>query len=318
MEGLMRVKIVKTLQIILMLTLIFISGCTGETQSQSATETTAPTSTVTVAPSATSTRRPTAKPSATPIIFPTYEPISQDEMIAWLDEKLSQPECKLPCFWGITPGETTVQDAYEIVAPYARNIFSFGADTGSKNEGFGFDFDILPYSPGDTIYSFGFNFIGDEIDYLSTSDLINYPTYSVQHILAQHGAPEEIWMEAWSSGPSWDNAPRGATFILYYPSQHFLLKYSEGSDDQIVTEDSVICCLNKWVEVVTWSSSNAETTDNFYREYFTSDFRPFLHLEDVTGMNPEAFYETFVNTTGDVCIETPLDTWLSSKSGEYD
>lgn len=86
----MRVKIIKIMQIILMLALIFISGCTGETQSQPATETTAPSSTVTVVPSATSTKRPTAKPSTTPTQAPTATPTATVEPADGTPEKYLQ------------------------------------------------------------------------------------------------------------------------------------------------------------------------------------------------------------------------------------
>ncbi len=310
---------IKLFIITLLLTLVFLSSCTGEIQPQTATETTEPMNTETIAPTVTSTKRPTQAPTATPIVFPTYEPVTQDEMVAWLDEKLSQPECDLPCLWGITPGETTVQEAYQIVAPYATDITTFESNTGSNTSGFLFYFSILPYSPGDPLYDFSFNFIEDEIVYLEMSDLRNYSNYSIQNILAQYGPPEEIWMEAWSRDPTWDNRQRYSTFLLYYPSQQFSLEYFEGPDGQIITEDSVISCFTRAGRLVTWVANNADEIKNDYHErYFFREIGPFLQLEDVTGMSPDEFYGTFINTIGEVCIETPLDTWLYEKSGEFD
>ena len=309
---------------ILLLILIVLTACgipepEIETVSTNDSISVSPTRTCTTPVLSTPSIQPTEGLTAIPITFPTYEPITQEVMVAWLDEKLSNPECDLPCLWGITPGETNVLHAYQIIAQIATSTTQFTDYSESDKSGFRFYFDILPISPGDPYYRYGFEYVGNEVVFLTMSDIWSYSSYSIQNILKQYGPPEEIWLEAWSPDPAWDDQKRGSTFIFYYPSQRFLIKYSQSEDEQIITKDSVTCCIAKAIELNTWSDSNAQKIDDFYREnYLFREIRPFLQLEDVTGMSPEEFYETFVNTTGDVCVETPLDIWLSSKSGEFD
>ena len=96
-----------------------------------------------------------------------------------------------------------------------------------------------------------------------------------------------------------------------------MINYWEGESE--VTGNYVKICLDKGPNIISWSENYAEIEEAYLeKNYLLSAVRPSLPLEDVTGMTPEEFYDTFVNTTGEVCIETPLETWLASKSGEFD
>ena len=262
------------------------------------------------------TETPTLEPESTPINFPTYEQIDQDVLKNWLYEKITQPECNLPCFWGITPGETTVIEAYQILAPYASETNS--QVIGSK---FLFYYFISPSSYDDPVLylEYSGDKMNDKVNNLFFSDLSTYSSYSVQSILVEYGPPDDIWIKAWSPDPDYDDTPRGTSFILYYPSQQFMIQYWQSPDNGEISGNSVISCFDNGPSITSWSKKFIEEeSENIIKNHLLGKVRPYLRLEDVTGMSPEEFFETFVNTTGDVCVETPLDIWLSSKSGEFD
>ncbi len=104
-----------------LLFIAIVSGCAQPVQgtptlfpvipTASVTETIAPkTATPTLAPSATSTRIP-----ATPTDVPTL-PV-EDARQRLLDLLANNGNCQLPCLWGITPGESSYQDARSILLP---------------------------------------------------------------------------------------------------------------------------------------------------------------------------------------------------------
>ena len=296
--------------------LILLSGCQFENSFPlENTEIVIPTNTKTVPILSTSTETTIAELTPTPIIFPTYEPASQDELGIWLDEKLIQPECDLPCAWGVTPGLTRALDAYNIGAPFATRIYFDELKSGYHS--ISFHYDKYPIAYDDPSFSFSFGYKETYIAFAQLWDLSAYSIYDIQNILDKYGPPEEIWVRAWSPDPGWDNLSRASSIIFLFPSQHFMIEYWEGESE--IVGEFVRTCLDKGPNITSWSKDYADFEKTYLEEnYFLSDVRPYLRLEDLTGITPKVFYETFVNTTGDVCIETPLDTWLSSKSGEFD
>ena len=91
----------------------------------SPTHTLTPTATFTIAP----THTPT--PSSTPTAIPT---LSIEDAHARLLELLADNGgCRLPCLWGIMPGETTYQEGQVLLAPFAgiSNFTAFKSGIGN-------------------------------------------------------------------------------------------------------------------------------------------------------------------------------------------
>src|SRR5262245_28586986 len=82
------------------------------------THTPLPTST----PTFTSTPTPTQTPLPTWTPRPTLPP-AQAEALA-LDLLTHNADCRLPCWWGFTPGQTSWQVARSFLATFASNIYS--------------------------------------------------------------------------------------------------------------------------------------------------------------------------------------------------
>lgn len=59
---------------------------------------------------------PTREPKATAIPVPTLTDSEESELLSSL--MLSNGDCELPCWWGIEPGITTEQDAWDLIESY--------------------------------------------------------------------------------------------------------------------------------------------------------------------------------------------------------
>lgn len=113
---------------VLLFLLLFVVGCTATTMDCSATIAASVTQTATKQATATVTRKPTATVTPTKTLYPTamVEPTNESrptlaaedaqQFEAWLQERQAVNEnCRFPCWWGITPGESTWED---VVAMY--------------------------------------------------------------------------------------------------------------------------------------------------------------------------------------------------------
>ena len=105
-------KSISFLYLLLMIALAF-SGCAPAGSTTMPTQVETPvTSATSIPPTSTSTFIPTA--IVIPTMPPTLEPEQAKETIRTL---LQQPvDCVAPCFWGIMPGQTTLQEASNIFA----------------------------------------------------------------------------------------------------------------------------------------------------------------------------------------------------------
>ncbi len=99
----------KTLLSMLFLPYI-LSACLSQPEISLQTHTPSPTQGV--------TNTPAARPTHTPIFVPTLALEKQQEFYEFLARNGG---CELPCLWGITPGETSIYDALEMIRRFVVN-----------------------------------------------------------------------------------------------------------------------------------------------------------------------------------------------------
>lgn len=293
--------------IIIALSLMFIPciliGCTNDQRLI-----TPATSTSTTLSDTTKTVTATIKPSATLTGTATQEPLSEEEITAWLTDKIYHPECELPCIWGITPGETSWQQAYEIIAPYASEIDPFDSYDDDNEKYFNFYFfEFLPHEIKYNSFYVGFGYDQTEVFEVSINGLTDVPDYSIQSLLTQYGMPEEIWVYAYSAVPYEDEFPRPSMFYVYYPDYNFLALYTAAAGS--IENGMIRNCIDYGPDIDVWSENHEADFLDFLQERLTTFFGPFLTLEEAVGMSVDEFYEAYKDEAGEVCVLTPVDLW---------
>ena len=159
-------------------------------------------------PKITPTIQPLPLLSETPLITPTptldylFMPKKGPsfEQQVRLFEALKDNNCELPCYLGITPGQTTWQEAKLKLESYG-NVF-YGPDRSEKS----------------LAYDFRMVFLGSHVIILNIEDNIvqriflsiinhdesmyydNWSKYSIHHTLIQLGAPDDIFINANEDG----------------------------------------------------------------------------------------------------------------------
>ncbi len=230
--------------------------------------------------------------------------------------------CQLPCLWGITPGESTLQDAQLLLFPFGNITKSTRSD--SKNIMVAFDYvednitTIINLSFSADMNSAAISKIYFKARALDESiedpNLINvYDSskfgestnyYSLPQILNDHGLP-------YSAIISVHQAKDFLLFnlLLVYPINGIVVIYS--TSPQVINNNIVGCLTNAHVELDLYPQ-NSVFLANLSQVFEADPSLNYKDLEEVTSMNLNDFYTAYRQST-DKCIETPLDSWPEVK-----
>ena|GEM_PF-1161036 len=259
----------------------------------------------------TNTVAPIVRPSITPV--PTLTPLTPsltplptlplDEAEALVLELLeTNGGCELPCWWGITPGGTTWQEAFNFLNTLATQtdwretrypqleINQYGALSYYINV----PEYINPNQRMRQIYTVE--------EHLIVSIRVE-ATISLNELLSKYGMPQEIWIQTFPF-QSYGKLEMFAGF--YYPDYQILAIYYDqkavysrtgyilGCFDELHSEFN-----NPTLEL--WSSG-VEISRDKVQPFNNQDYQ--VSFEDATGLSIADFYES-----GKPCIETPAEIW---------
>ncbi|MCL4872368.1 MAG: hypothetical protein KJ063_25685 [Anaerolineae bacterium] len=264
---------------------------------------------LTPTPTSTLTPTPTIQPTATetPFAIPTPPGIDTNEQVLWLLS--TNNGCQLPCWWGITPGETEWKAAEEILTLFDANIYAASAS--------GIDYYNptipLPFGPYEVnqvspIYTVQGGIVEKIETQVSIGDAPTdyFPQYTLPTFLTTYGQPGEVWMNTYPSAFEDNDLP--FFVVLFYPDQGIVAVFDDNGEQQ---GDMVQGCpQEKPVSGLvllppglnnTFGETVSKTSGLGQREY--------LSLEEATGMDVTTFYETFKNPDNTTCLETPANLW---------
>jgi len=262
--------------------------------------------TLTTTPATTATPTPTILPTTTPTKKPTTTPIptlGAEEALAFVRQmQTTNGGCGLPCWWGITPGETTRAQAEQILAPLDAYIIPYSDDFLLRFPDYsGLWVDV--YGRGDEPISWidirasyygsdgsGRRFPFDESWYL----------YSLEGVLEQWGPPSKVWL---GFGPQIEDAAISfGELFVFYNDLGLVIEY-DGVAERTGAIVEGCFDLDQLVDI-----RISITTPMYISgppwEYETDT----QMLETVTDLTPEIFHERFQGADS-ICIESPVDLW---------
>lgn len=93
---------------------------------------------------------------------------------------------------------------------------------------------------------------------------------------------------------------------IFYPEKGILARYLDDGD---LTNDYLIGCPQEdSATLVLWSPKrNLSFEETLSRQQGVQYYKP---LSEVTGMNVETFYQTYLDPDTETCIETPAELWM--------
>lgn len=271
-----------------------------------------PTPIFTVAPTLTKEATSTAVSVTNATAFPIWTAlptISSDAglqtLYKWME---GGAECLLPCWAGITPGQTVWDEASYLIEPISgfaklKYFFNESCAFGECNE-------IswsLP-SPGDAhgyIYSqLPENKIHAVIVELTDPSLLE--ALGLKNVLNSYGKPAILLFSTDPDQPG----QKHLELILVYPERQFLIRYSRyaeisGENIESCGQDSVIKL------VILDNQEQLASVDVIAKSIETKEFRVNVwhkSVEESTGMTIDAFYDAF-SKDNEPCIVTPIMLW---------
>ncbi len=238
------------------------------------------------------------KPTETAIPKETLIPEQAQKLVQELLE--NNNGCRLPCWWGITPGKTSWTEARSFLQSFAIYI----GETGGVRVPL-----PSPYSNAD--YMEQEYFIKDGIvDYIRIFNFNLAPKYFLPNFLKAYGQPSEIWIRTFAKE---DLGIQNFVVDLFYQAKGILIEYSSG-DPLTETDGKLQNCFIKNMDspfIYLWSPEKQSLSFQEAKQKFldTRNLPEPLPLETATGMDIKTFYETFKNPITKACIETPQNLW---------
>lgn len=279
--------------IILFAAVLILAACSTAAPHPSATITipasVTPTTT-SIPPTETPLSTPTQHHTVTPL--PTLPPGEALEKITELLE--TNGGCKLPCWWGITPGETSWEMAQQKLAPVAEevNILLPG------------HFGVI-IDPPKAIYQekgLGVSIYeeGGIIQELRMGYTYNYP---ISKMLNEFGSPTDIYIHA--RFYILIEPPVKYYLVLFYEDQGLLARYTGGAERSEVFQ---ICPSNIFEPdfpfTFLWSPDNPKIFEDFLDRVPFRDLL-FSPLDEVTNIDIDTFYDWYQDPNSTACFEMP-------------
>jgi hypothetical protein len=211
--------------------------------------------------------------------------------------------CELPCWWGITPGETTVQTAKEILSPLV-GFKGLRSDIG---------FHFADYSDIDvSLYAGDKGFITEiwTLSSIRDSDQStryhpSWQRYFVSELLTKLGMPSQVWLGFGPHSGDHDERPPESIPFFYelyviYGDSGLVVQYAGPAAQGNLNRACLSFEQLKDMRIFVRQRSKGPLIGPPWEPF--TDARP---ISEVTNLSVEAFYKLVKNTKGPVCIESP-------------
>jgi hypothetical protein len=271
------------------------------------------TSSPTATPRPTITSRPTRTPTATPLPFPTLEP---DKMQAFIAEMLAtNGGCELPCWWGITPGETRWDEMVQFFSE--RNIpvgengqldLKYQTDWYRDRPVYDSTMEVAFHREGDLVRGVT---VRNNRHYTSSPEGFTtlWQRYALQPVLSRHGVPSQVHLNLTVGAPciGAGNFPDYKMWVIY-ENQGIAIRYSGLALRD--NEKWLVCPVFgelKMIEIrLQAAGAETELVDPESEVYDPGGtFSVYGFLPELTGMSLQAFYDAFSQLVPQTCIIAP-------------
>lgn len=251
----------------------------------------------------TETPRPTNTFTATRI--PT---LSKEASIEYIESLYkNNGGCDLPCWWGIMPGESDVNDLENLLSPLDRPRISHGEDFSIY--AYAFEVPLIP--PLDTVPDFPYM----EPDFIIENEIVTFIKlnslwvsqvfdYSLQGFLREFGAPSEIWIEPhvydWESPYYYIDLVYSEVGMIVSANDYFFI---EGKEISLCLDALTIGSFP--ASLVLFSPQEGFTFIDYHKIFYGSlpEATGVYQLEELTfGYTGIDFHEQFRESSDNNCV----------------
>jgi hypothetical protein len=249
--------------------------------------------------------------------------VSEDHFL--VDMLETNGGCELPCWWGITPGETSWEETQQMFLNWGRSVGSRGEfhriSPFARHARYPFDYVLehTVYEQDGVVHILGVtgHALGGSNFYVEGWPLPQYfaqdwHRYALDQILARLGPPSEVLLHYWPH----EDALYSVGVI--YEDLGVLVTYMGGvkgeEEERVYGLSHVEICptLDELTDINIWLRAPDE--ERSMAEIFTARWSgqgyynlPYGEsspsLGEATGMDIETFYQTYLNPHSQTCLE---------------
>ena len=275
------------------------------TQTPISTTTLTRTFTVTPPPQITATKLPTREITLTKTPQPTIESVEAEKIVQqYLRDNRG---CRLPCWWGISPGSTTREEVREFLEPIGK------IEESSIDEKLWFGYQLLDQPEGAYVTSTSF-FKQGKVSYIFVFSNGTSQSYKLSQLLSNYGKPDEVNLQV--EREVFDGRPPFDLFVIYR-NQGIIARYKANTKSDSINFDeskNLKGCFTYGPDLWLFDTKDQDLSDLkfFYGGYagVTTDpmSPPILSIDQATNMDIDTFYQKYRSSTNN-CIYTPSNLW---------
>jgi len=279
--------------------MLFATGCNSA--NKPATQVIIPKSETATATSTSNIQNSSNTPTLLPSVEAPLPTLSHEAAYTRFQELLNNGGCRLPCWWGITPGKTTWNDAQRFLQTFTN------MDIRDASNGFYVADVYLPVPQGKGSLSHTY-YIKDQIVYWI--EVFNFdwvPSLYLSHFLNTYGPPDEVFVRTVRHE---EGGSQPFLIDLYYANFGILIEYSGGTPNQV--GEKIQNCFDDMYSpfIYLWSPTKPMASSTAISTFLDTENLPYpISLYDATGKRIDMFYEEFKNPHKVKCLETPLNLW---------
>ena len=316
--------------------LLILIGCIGNQNSEestSAATSSSPTDTIAVPPSETvslliseiaGTDTPSGLDGSTKTPSPSQTLTGAEVEANFIKLLKINEKCPLPCWWGLNPGEASVEDLFNLASSTKLSVSEFEREDGTLiYEVYPLSFDqifnrvaFFQVGEGETIDWIWVNGQTRFDEQISSGTLLEvWEPLSPENVMRDYGAPSDVRISSVShfgDDPQPDEFPYWIGF--YYRENGFIIRY-EG----VVENTSIynICPttqnngnLGRSIGIYIQSPTSQRPLEDLHGEIAGGEFdlERSKFIEEVTIYSPEELFSEYTDN-GNFCFEIPQSTW---------
>lgn len=232
------------------------------TKQISKTPTPSPSPTISFTPTLYKSPTITASSTSTPLPSLTPLPTSSNPQ-AIIDQYYeANGNCKLPCWWGITPGKTTLEELRQ----FSRYL-SIGNESNLDSDQ---EYEVVISSPGHRYEQPGFTLFKIKNDIVQeitiTADIAAWGGFISSNMLHEYGQPDAIYY-----------SPANPHIFLFYQQKRILAVYQLG---HVKIGDGTTLCFMGFTYIITWAEEEIWSKDRIRAEFPINTLESHLETTD--------------------------------------
>jgi hypothetical protein len=212
--------------------------------------------------------------------------------------------CQLPCWWGLTPGKTTLAEAQHYLESFAYLLGITDDPNGYQIAGLQIPF---PEDMGG-VEPYWFIFRDGILEGISNIYFYKLTTsYNLVEMLNTYGQPDDILVSAYYE-------PRYSDYMthvaMFYLKKGIMLEYYDSGGELTGGKKKICPQIATYPYINLWVPSLNLTLDEAAKQYLdTMNWPTYRTLQDAAGMNVETFYKTFKDVNNTTCLELSTADW---------